>query len=59
MGPRRRQLEKPLQQLDAVRRERNLAIDGQLFTELPPLDAGEDDEADDDLTPDNIHRLGA
>jgi DNA recombination protein RmuC len=59
MGPRRRQLEKPLQQLDAVRRERNLAIDGQLFTELPTLAAGEDDEADDDLTPDNIHRLGA
>jgi DNA recombination protein RmuC len=59
MGPRRRQLEKPLQQLDAVRRERNLAIDGQLFTELPSLAVGEGDEADDDLTPDNIHRLGA
>jgi DNA recombination protein RmuC len=59
MGPRRRQLEKPLQQLDAVRRERNLAIDGQLFTELPPLDADGDAEADDDLTPDNIRRLGA
>jgi DNA recombination protein RmuC len=59
MGPRRRQLEKPLQQLDAVRRERNLAIDGQLFTELPPLDADGDADADDDLTPDNIRRLGA
>jgi DNA recombination protein RmuC len=58
MGPRRRQLEKPLQQLDAVRRERNLAIDGQLFTELPPLSEG-DDADDDDLTPDNIRRLGA
>jgi DNA recombination protein RmuC len=59
MGPRRRQLEKPLQQLDAVRRERNLAIDGQLFTELPPLGPDGDADADDDLTPDNIRRLGA
>lgn len=54
MGPRRRQLEKPLQQLDAVRRERNLPIDGQLFVELDAADA---DQAD--LTPDNIRRLGA
>jgi DNA recombination protein RmuC len=60
MGPRRRQLEKPLQQLDAVRRERNLAIDGQLFTELPELAGAVDgDDGDDDLTPDNIRRLGA
>jgi len=61
MGPRRRQLEKPLQQLDAVRRERNLAIDGQLFTELPQLGQADDvdDTDDDDLTPDNIRRLGA
>jgi DNA recombination protein RmuC len=58
MGPRRRQLEKPLQQLDAVRKERNLAIDGQLFTELPALADGEDGD-DDDRTPDNIRRLGA
>jgi DNA recombination protein RmuC len=57
MGPRRRQLEKPLQQLDAVRRQRNLPIDGQLFTELDPTDDA-DAEADD-LTPDNIRRLGA
>ena len=42
MGPRRRQLEKPLQQLEAVRRERNLPIDGQLFAEL---------DADDDARP--------
>ncbi len=34
VGTRRRQLEKPLQQLDAVRRERNLPIDGQLFAEI-------------------------
>lgn len=56
MGPRRRQLEKPLQQLDAVRRERNLPIDGQLFVELDPADADADQA---DLTPDNIRRLGA
>jgi DNA recombination protein RmuC len=57
MGPRRRQLEKPLQQLDAVRRERNLPIDGQLFVELDPADVDSGDQAD--LTPDNIRRLGA
>ena len=57
MGPRRRQLAKPLEQLDAVRRERNVPIDGQLFTELPQL--GEAESDDDDLTPDNIRRLGA
>jgi DNA recombination protein RmuC len=56
MGPRRRQLEKPLQQLDAVRRERNLPIDGQLFVELDPGDVDADQA---DLTPDNIRRLGA
>ena len=53
VGTRRRQLEKPLQQLDAVRRERNLPIDGQLFAELDEPDAGLDDE------PDNLHVLGA
>ncbi len=47
VGTRRRQLEKPLHQLEAVRRERNLPIDGELFPEL------------DDDTPDNIRRLGA
>ena len=57
MGPRRRQLAKPLEQLDAMRRERNVPIDGQLFSELPAL--GEGEHADDDLTPDNIRRLGA
>jgi len=57
MGPRRRQLEKPLQQLEAVRRQRNLPIDGQLFTEL---DDGDESDADaHDRTPDNIRRLGA
>ena len=54
VGTRRRQLEKPLQQLDAVRRERNLPIDGQLFAEI-------DDEPDDEPgdAPDNLHVLGA
>ncbi len=56
MGPRRRQLEKPLQQLEAVRRERNLPIEGQLFVELDPSDPDADPA---DITPDNIRRLGA
>ena len=51
VGTRKRQLEKPLQQLEAVRRERNLAIDGQLFPML--------DDADTDVTPANVRRLGA
>ncbi len=51
VGTRKRQLEKPLAQLEAVRRERNLAIDGQLFPTL--------DEADIDTTPANVRRLGA
>jgi DNA recombination protein RmuC len=54
-GTRRRALERPLRQLEAVRRERNLPIDGQLFAEL---DDG-DDDADDDVTPPNVRRLGA
>jgi DNA recombination protein RmuC len=55
VGTRKRQLEKPLLQLESVRRERNLPIDGQLFGEL-------DDDADgdgDDVTPANVRRLGA
>lgn len=56
VGTRRRQLEKPLQQLDDVRRERNLPIDGQLFAELS---SGSDDDADADATPPNVRRLGA
>ena len=51
VGTRKRQLEKPLQQLEAVRRERNLAIDGQLFPML--------DDAEPDVTPPNVRRLGA
>jgi len=53
VGTRKRQLEKPLQQLDAVRRERNLPIDGQLFAEV----ADGDDATD--ATPPNVRRLGA
>lgn len=56
VGTRKRQLEKPLQQLDAVRRERNLPIDGQLF---PELDDGDDDDLGRDATPPNVRRLGA
>lgn len=52
VGTRKRQLEKPLQQLEAVRRERNLPIDGQLFPQLDGAD-------DDDVTPANVRRLGA
>ena len=52
VGTRKRQLEKPLHQLDAVRRERNLPIDGQLFAEVPDGD-------DTDATPPNVRRLGA
>ncbi len=55
VGTRRRQLEKPLRQLDAVRLERNLPIDGELFPAVDPAD----DELDHDVTPDNIRRLGA
>jgi DNA recombination protein RmuC len=71
VGTRRRQLEKPLQQLEDVRRERNLPIDGELFAELGPssddgLDGdGVDDDApgitgtSDGSAPANLRRLGA
>jgi DNA recombination protein RmuC len=52
VGTRRRQLEKPLHELESVRRDRNLPIDGQLFPEL----AADDDI---DVTPANVRRLGA
>jgi DNA recombination protein RmuC len=51
VGTRKRQLERPLHQLDAVRRERNLPIDGELFAQL--------DDGDTDATPANVRRLGA
>ena len=46
-GTRRRALERPLQQLEALRVERDLPVDGELFT----------DPADTDL--DNVRELGA
>ena len=56
VGTRKRQLEKPPHQLEAVRRERNLPIDGQLFA----ADADHDDDDDAaDATPPNVRRLGA
>ncbi len=58
VGTRKRQLEKPLQQLEAVRRERNIPIDGQLFAELDDADLDAGDEAAD-VTPPNVRRLGA
>jgi DNA recombination protein RmuC len=57
VGTRRRQLEKPLLQIDDMRRERNLPIDGQLFGELEG-ETGERDDASD-ATPPNVRRLGA
>jgi len=58
VGTRKRQLEKPLQQLEAVRRERNIPIDGQLFAELDTGDLDGGDESSD-ATPPNVRRLGA
>jgi DNA recombination protein RmuC len=54
-GPRRRQLERPLKQLDAIRRERDIPVDGELFV---AVDRDGDAEADDDL-PGNVRALGA
>jgi DNA recombination protein RmuC len=51
-GPRQRKLEQPLRDLDAIRQQRNLPVDGELFAL---------EEADDDETPPggNIRHLGA
>ena len=57
-GPRRRQLEKPLRQLDELRLQRNLPVDGELFA--TPI--ASDEAADDDTeTPPGgtIRMLGA
>ena len=54
VGTRKRQLEKPLQQLESVRRERNLPIDGELFASLD-----DDSDGSGDATPANVRRLGA
>ncbi len=52
-GTRRRALERPLRELDGIRRDRNLPVDGELFA-LPR-------DLDDDETPPGgaLHRLGA
>jgi DNA recombination protein RmuC len=43
-GPRRRQLERPLRQLDELRLQRNLPVDGELFATPDPNElAGDDD----------------
>jgi DNA recombination protein RmuC len=42
-GPRRRQLERPLRQLDELRLQRNLPVDGELFAVIDPDDAADDD----------------
>jgi DNA recombination protein RmuC len=57
-GPRRRQLEKPLRQLDELRLARNLPVDGELFA--TPL-ASDSDADDDSETPPGgtIRMLGA
>ncbi|MFW2334448.1 DNA recombination protein RmuC [Ilumatobacter sp.] len=56
VGTRKRQLEKPLHQLESVRRERDLPIDGQLFAETGDGDEGLEQA---DATPPNVRRLGA
>ena len=54
-GTRKRQLDKPLLELERIRRERQLPIDGELFA----LDAGDEAEERLDATPPNVRRLGA
>jgi DNA recombination protein RmuC len=45
-GPRRRQLEKPLRQLDELRLARDLPVDGELFATPIATDDGADDDTD-------------
>jgi DNA recombination protein RmuC len=54
-GTRKRQLDKPLLELERIRRERQLPIDGELFA----LDTGDEAEERLDETPPNVRRLGA
>jgi len=57
-GPRRRQLEKPLRQLDELRLARNLPVDGELFA--TPLASDSDADDDTDTPPGGtIRMLGA
>jgi DNA recombination protein RmuC len=55
-GPRRRQLERPLRQLDELRLQRNLPVDGELFATIDPDGADEDTETPPGGT---IRMLGA
>jgi len=52
-GTRRRALERPLRDLEAIRQQRNLPVDGELFALEP---AGDDDETPPDG---NVRHLGA
>jgi DNA recombination protein RmuC len=57
-GPRRRQLEKPLRQLDELRLQRNLPVDGELFA--TPIASDEDADDDTETPPGGtIRMLGA
>ena len=58
-GPRRRQLEKPLRQLDQLRLERNLPVDGELLA--TPITSDEAADDDDTETPPGgtVRMLGA
>jgi DNA recombination protein RmuC len=57
-GPRRRQLEKPLRQLDELRLQRNLPVDGELFA--TPIVSDEDADDDTETPPGGtIRMLGA
>jgi DNA recombination protein RmuC len=57
-GPRRRQLEKPLRQLDELRLQRDLPVDGELFA--TPIASGDDADDDTETPPGGtIRMLGA
>jgi DNA recombination protein RmuC len=56
VGTRRRQLERPLQQLEELRVRRNLPVDGELFE---PDDRSTGRSASDDPHLDNVRELGA
>ena len=61
-GTRRRALERPLQQLEALRVERNLPVDGELFVDPDAAGLGRprlDDVRDDRPSLDNVRELGA
>jgi DNA recombination protein RmuC len=61
-GTRRRALERPLQQLETLRIERNLPVDGELFVDPEAVgraDPDSDDVRDDRPSLDNVRELGA